>query len=353
MNLASLHEHAGQWLLSPGPEHDVVISTRVRLARNLAGQPFPGRASKDQKNALRERLESAAAAVNATGTDPVRLTESDELLRQFLKERHLISREHADGNGDGRAVVFSDTEAVSIMINEEDHLRIQAIRSGFQPDDAWQAVNRLDDLLGERVDYAFHDTFGYLTACPTNVGTGLRAGVMVHLPALFIQHHVEKVVQAAQKMGMVLRGFYGEGSAPHGHIFQVSNQVTLGRSEGELLADLSRLIPRVVEYERRMREVLMTEQRDKTMDRIYRSLGALTSARMMGSDEAMRHLSDLRLGIMTGLLKGLTLPVLTELFVLIQPAHLQRKAGGSLETEARDRLRAEFIRERLAVIERN
>ncbi|MGE3850410.1 MAG: protein arginine kinase [Planctomycetota bacterium] len=341
-------------MLSPGPEHDVVISTRVRLARNVAGQPFPGRATKDPKNALRERLESAISAIADTqNAAPVRLTESDPLLRQFLKERHLISREHADGNGDGRAVVFTDSEAVSIMINEEDHLRIQAIRSGFQLDDAWASVNRIDDELAARVDYAFHDTYGYLTACPTNVGTGLRAGVMVHLPALFIQHHVEKVVQAAQKMGMVLRGFYGEGSAPHGHIFQVSNQVTLGRSEAELLADLARLIPRVVEYERKMREVLMTEQREKTMDRIFRSVGALTNARMMGSDEAMRHLSDLRLGIMTGLLKGLTLPVLTELFVLIQPGHLQRKAGLELETEARDKLRAEFIRDRLTAIERN
>lgn len=349
MDLTHLHRHAGHWLRNRGPEADVAISSRVRLARNLVGHPFPTRATERQKDEVREFLERTLHEIRPGKQDVwVHLNDATDVDREVLRERHLISREHAEGDRHGRAVIFSKGEILSVMINEEDHLRMQVVRAGFQLERAYRVIDLLDDKVGSKVEYAFNDRFGYLTSCPTNTGTALRAGVMLHLPALMVQRHVEKVMQAAQKMGMVVRGAYGEGSKPHGQFFQISNQVTLGKSEDQLIHDLARLARKVIEYERQMRKVLLAEQRGKTEDRILRSHGILKSARIFTTEEAMGHLSDLRLGIVLGLIKDVPLESVNELFVLIQPAHLQRMLGMEIGSEERNRHRAEFIRNRLA-----
>jgi protein arginine kinase len=361
--LSTLYGRAGRWMTaSAGPTGDVVVSTRMRLARNLAGYPFPNRAADPQRRAVAELLLSVIEQIRDHKPDfLIRLDLRDELTRRFLHERHLISAEHASGNGAGRAAVFAEHEAISVMINEEDHLRIQAVRSGLQVGRVRRLVELLDRAITDHVEVAFHDRFGYLTACPTNVGTGMRAGAMLHLPALFINRHVEKVVQAANKMGMVVRGAHGEGSAPHGHLFQISNQQTIGKSEDTIFDELSRLIPKVVDYERRMRDVLLEESRIRIEDRIHRSLGLLRSARMVGVEEAMNHLSDLRLGVSLGIVSGAPLNAINELFVLIQAANLRRarfgdEPSGDADDGGRlDQERAQLIRERLPILapERN
>ncbi len=348
MDLTQLHRQAGHWLRNRGPDADVVISTRVRLARNLVRSPFPTRASQEQKDEVREQLSQVLAELRHGKRDLwINLPETSDADRELLRERHLISREHAEGDQHGRTVVFSKSEILSVMINEEDHLRIQVVRAGLQLKRAFRVVGLIDERIGRKVEYAFHDRFGYLTSCPTNTGTALRAGVMLHLPALMSLRHIEKVMQAAQKMGMVVRGAYGEGSKPHGHFFQISNQVTLGKSEDQLIEDLTRLVRKVVEYERQMRKVMLKEQRSKSEDRILRSFGILKSARMVTLEEGMSHLSDLRLGIVLGMISDVPIEAVNELFVLIQPAHLQRVLGLEIEGEELDRQRAEFIRSRL------
>jgi protein arginine kinase len=347
MEIEGLADHAGEWLRGEGPESDIVISSRVRLARNLAEFPFVPRCDDVSQARIRDVLRRQI--VRSEFTDQIRyvdLEESDEVDTRFLVERHLISRELAAADGP-RGVAFGANEVVSIMVNEEDHLRIQALRSGLSLEDSWEEARRVDDLLEKEVPFAFHSQFGYLTSCPTNVGTGLRVSVMLHLPALVYTKQIEKVFHAVSKINLTVRGLYGEGTQASGDFYQISNQVTLGLSEAAILENVSRVVPKIIAYERNIREHLLQESRVSLEDRVWRAFGLLTSARLISSEETMEQLSMLRLGINTSLVPELPIRAVNELFILIQPGHLQKVAGRELDQHERDEARATFIRDRL------
>jgi protein arginine kinase len=347
MNLDNLSHTSGEWLRGTGPESDIVISSRIRLARNLAAFPFTNRASGHQKGEietlLRDRIgklevDPKLSYLNVPGLSP--------LDRQFLVERQLISRELASSEGP-RGVALVPHETVSLMVNEEDHVRLQVMRSGFALDEAWQDIDRVDDLLEQRISYAFSEDFGYLTACPTNVGTGMRSSVMLHLPALVLTKQIEKVFRALQKINLAVRGLYGEGSRASGDFYQISNQVTLGKSETTILGEIREVIPQIINYERQARNTLVRESRQALQDKISRAFGTLCNATMMTSEETMDLLSSVRLGINLGLLDDLTIPTVNELFIHTQPAHLQKLMNTSLDGEERNAARARYLRTRL------
>ncbi|MFL5339684.1 MAG: protein arginine kinase [Gemmataceae bacterium] len=347
MNLDSLITTTGEWLRGTGPESDVVISTRIRLARNLASFPFTNRASAAQKAELESLLRDRVTRLDLPHPlNFVTVASLPPLDRQFLVERQLISRELANAEGP-RGVAFDQRESVSLMINEEDQLRLQVMRSGLALDQAWQEIDQVDDLLEAKVSYAWSEQFGYLTACPTNVGTGMRASVMVHLPALGLTRELEKVFRSLQKINLVVRGLYGEGSRASGDFFQISNQITLGKSETGALAEIQSVIARILFYERRARGVLLHEKRQELHDRVSRALGTLQHATMMTSDETMELLSSVRLGINLGLLDDISLHTVNELFIHTQPAHLQKLVGGSMDGEERNAARARYLRTKL------
>lgn len=348
MELRELASKVGLWLSGDGPQSGIVISTRVRVARNVAGYPFLKRMTPEQRVEVREQIRAAQDELHLLA-DPVYMpldTVSD-LDRQFLVERHLISRELAAGEGP-RAVIFSAGEAESLMINEEDHLRLQVLSSGLQLQEAWRQAGRLDDQLEQKLDFAFSSRLGYLTACPTNVGTGLRVSVMMHLPALVITRQIEKVFQAIARMRLAVRGLYGEGTQASGDFYQISNQVTLGRSEEEILETLSLTIPRIIDYEHKAREALLRESTTLLEDRIWRALGILTCARRISSDETMTLLSAVRMGLYLKIARDLDLGMINKLFVDTLPAHLQMQSGRELSQEQRDVKRATLIRSTIA-----
>jgi protein arginine kinase len=347
MNLDNLTQTCGEWLRGTGPESDIVISSRIRLARNLAAFPFTNRASAFQKGEIETHLKERITHLEL---DPkleyLHLPGVSTLDRQMLVERQLISRELASSEGP-RGVALAPNEAISIMLNEEDHLRLQVIRSGFTLDEIWQEIDRLDDLLESKVNYAFSDEFGYLTACPTNVGTGMRASVMLHLPALEFTKEIEKVFRALQKINLAVRGLYGEGSRASGHFYQISNQVTLGKSETTILSEIHGVIPQIISYERLARTRWLRDNRQSLQDKVSRAFGTLRSATMMTSEETMELLSYVRLGINLNLLEDVALPVVNELFLHTQPAHLQKLMGATLDGEERNLARARYLRNRL------
>ncbi len=341
-------DRASDWMKGDGPFSDVVMSSRVRLARNLAGFPFLSKTSATQRReiacACRDHLMDSGIAESMLWVD---LPDSSEMDRQILVERHLISRQHAKG-GEPRGVAIALDESVSVMVNEEDHLRIGVLRSGMQLDDGFAHANQIDDLLEQRAGYAYSSRFGYLTACPTNVGSGIRISVMLHLPALVMTGEIEKVKQAANDMHLAVRGFHGEGTEATGDLYQISNQTTLGRTEQEMLADFQReIIPKVIEYEHAARQAMADRRTYLLDDRIHRAQGVLTSARLLSSSEALALLSHLRLGVSMGRIADIELGLINELILLTQPAHLQRIAGGRLDGEQRREFRAEFVRRRL------
>jgi protein arginine kinase len=277
----------------------------------------------------------------------VDLASADKLEARFLVERHLISRELEAGRGP-RGVAFGADEVVAVMVNEEDHLRVQAMRSALGLEEAWQRAVAVDRAIEERLDFAATTQYGYLTACPTNVGTGMRASVMLHLPALVHMKQIEKVFHAASRTGLAVRGFYGEGTMASGDLYQVSNQVTLGRAEEDVLRDLRTMLPQIIAYEERCRRELSSRGLLKLEDRAWRAIATLRAARTLTTEEAMQHLSSVRLGLVTGILTGLEVARVNELFVLAQPAHLQKIVGRTLEAEDRDVQRATFLRGALA-----
>jgi protein arginine kinase len=347
MNLDDLTHTSGEWLRGTGPESDIVISSRVRLARNLAAFPFTNRASSYQKAEIEALLRERIARLELSPRlGYVNVPTLSSLDRQFLVERQLISRELAAADGP-RGVALGSQETVSLMVNEEDHLRLQVMRSGFTLDETWQQIDRLDDLLEERVTYAFSEELGYLTACPTNVGTGMRASVMLHLPALEHTKQIEKVFRALQKINLAVRGLYGEGSRASGHFYQISNQVTLGKSEATILSEIHGVIPQIITYERTARLSWMRDNRQGLQDKISRAYGTLCSATMMTSEETMELLSYVRLGINLQLIEDITIPTVNELFIHTQPAHLQKLMGSSLDGEERNAARARYLRTRL------
>jgi protein arginine kinase len=348
MKLADLTCGAGEWLRGAGPMHDVVISSRVRLARNIAGVPFLSQCGPDQQHELEQRLrrEILAAGI-AKEVLYVDIAAASEVDRQLLVERHLISRQHASASHP-RGVAISSDETCAIMVNEEDHLRMQVLRSGLDLTDGVDEIMRLDDLLESRLDYAFHSKYGYLTACPTNVGTGLRVSVMLHLPALKMTGEIEKVFRAAHDMRLAIRGLFGEGTEASGDFFQVSNQTTLGKTEQQIAREfLDEMVPQFIEYERRARQAMIKRRCLAVDDKARRSLALLRSARLISTDETMYLLSLVRLGINTGRIEDVELKTINELFLLTQPAHLQKLLNKQLEPEGRAEARAKYIRRRL------
>ena len=347
MDFERLARHGGEWLKGTGTDSDIVIACRIRLARNLPDFPFTSRCTPMQRAELTETLSAKVLQSGiGEGSKYIPIEELTPIDRLFLVERHLISKEHAEAKG-ARGVVFDLNETTSVMINEEDHLRLQLFHSGFHLEETWAAIDALDDRLSERIQYAFSERLGYLTACPTNVGTGMRASVMLHLPALSMTRQIEQVIHAVQKMGLAVRGLYGEGSQASGNLFQVSNQLTLGKTEVEIVENITSTIPTVVSMERKAREALMQHTREQLEDKIHRSLGLLRAARVINSGETLEHLSHLRLGVNLGLVDRLDSATVNQLFILTLPAHLQKMKGKALEPKERDIVRAHFIRDTL------
>ncbi len=348
MNLDGLLPNLGEWLRGTGPDSDVVVSTRIRLARNLANYPFATRANALQKADIESRCRDAVATAEIPGgLSYLSVNGLPPLDRQFLVERQLISRELSTVLEGPRGVAFDDRESTSIMINEEDHLRLQVMRSGMALDEAWEQIDKVDDAIEAKINYAFHDQFGYLTACPTNVGTGMRASVMLHLPALGLTKEIEKLFRSLQKINLVVRGLHGEGSRATGDLYQISNQVTLGKSEAKVLQEIREVITMILDYERRARAALMKEKRQAEQDRVARAIGTLGSATMITSDETMELLSTVRLGIQLRLLDDLPATTINQLFIHTQAAHLQKIMGVSLDGEERNAARARYLRNRL------
>ncbi len=348
MNLDSLLPNLGEWLRGTGPESDVVISTRIRLARNLAHLPFATRATSAHKADVVARVKEAIThAPPAHPLEYVDIPQLSHLDRQFLVERQLISRELAGGLEGPRGVAFDPTETASVMVNEEDHLRLQVLRSGFALDEAWHDIDQLDDALETRLSYAFHIQFGYLTACPTNVGTGMRASVMLHLPALGLTKQIDKVFRALQKINLAVRGLHGEGSRAFGDLYQISNHVTLGKSETKILSEIREVIITILQYERQARQVLLKERKQAEQDRVARAIGTLSSATMITAEETMELLSAVRLGIHLHLIDSIPVTAVNQLFIHTQAAHLQKLAGHPLDGEERNAARAKYLKTKL------
>ena len=350
MTLREITQHAGEWLRGTGPSGEVVLSSRVRLARNLAGYPFVNRANRRQRRDIIERCRYESVSERlARGMLWVAMDDSPKLDRQILVERHLISRQHADNEDDiPRAVAIEPEETFSIMINEEDHLRMQVLRSGLQLTDAFAACDRIDDVLEEKLDFAFSRRFGYLTACPTNAGTGIRVSVMLHLPALKLTGEIEKVRRAARDMHLAVRGLFGEGSEALGDLYQVSNQTTLGKSEQEILADFeTTVVPQIIAYEQQARQALVRQRPHQLDDKIHRAWAILTHARVLTTQEVLQLLSHLRMGVNLGRIETVDIRTINELFLLVQPAHLQKLTGEEMDPADRRIARANLIRQRL------
>ena len=335
------------WIRGDGPFSDVVLSSRIRLARNLEDMPFPHVASEGDLKKVLEQVEGALRGMRGLGNlRMVRLAEMAPLDRQILVEKHLISPQHAE-NVKYKAVILRQDETISIMVNEEDHIRIQTIFPGLQLENGWQLASQVDDAFEAKLGYAFDEKIGYIAACPTNAGTGLRASVMVHLPALAMTNQVGKVLSAVSHVGMAVRGLYGEGTEARGNIYQISNQVTLGRSEEDIMENLKGVTKQVIDQERSARSYLLRETKEKLEDTVYRAYGILSNARLLTSEEALRLLSDVRLGIDAGLITEVDGKVLGELMVLTRPAYLQKLVGRELSPFERDFHRAAHVRERM------
>jgi protein arginine kinase len=347
MEIKDLSDKTGEWLRGTGKESDIVISSRIRLARNVTGFPFLLRANLRQRKEVESLLKEAIIKSDITKElSYINLNTVTTIDKLFLVERHLISKEHADGDGE-RGVAFGKTETISLMINEEDHLRIQVIRAGLELKNTWTVIDEIDNCLSQKLSFAYSSRFGYLTACPTNVGTGMRASVMLHLPALGMTKHIDKVFNAVGKLGLVVRGLYGEGTKVSGDLYQISNQFTLGKTESEILAIIESVIPRITSYERMARKALVLESKEQLEDRIWRSYGMLKAARMITSEEILQLLSQVRMGVNLGLINDIEMKTLNELFILTLPGHLQKLQGCELDSTQRNIIRASFVRKRL------
>lgn len=338
-----------KWMKDGGPDDDIALTSRIRIARNIEDVPFPMLQTDSHANAVIEQVERAmnSSKVAATGQfELLHISDMSALDRQVLVEKHLISRDLAEEVRHGAVALRAD-EVVNVMINEEDHMRIQCLMPGLRLEEAWAVANELDDALEEQIPYAFHDRYGYLTACPTNVGTGIRASVMLHLPGLVLSGQISRLLSAVSQVGLTVRGMYGEGSESAGNLFQVSNQVTLGETEEEIIGNLDSVVHQLIDHERNARRVLVQENRDGLEDRVSRSFGILAYARRMDSKETLQRLSDVRLGIDLGMITGVSAGILKELLVMTQPAFLQKYYNQELSPTERDLRRATLIRERL------
>lgn len=348
MDIASLIDAPSELTDTASSKTAIVLMTRVRLARNVAGHSFPGWAKSAQREEILAACRSAVSSVpQMKKSFNLTIGELSDLEKQILVERHLISRE-LSGAKTGAGVIISKDQAFSVMLNEEDHLRIQVLRSGFQLKKAWNAINDLDSAIEENLDYAFSPTLGYLTACPTNLGTGMRGSAMMHLPALVISNQMEKVVRAVNQLGMVVRGLFGEGSDASGSIFQISNQTTLGEAEDEIIKRLNSVLQSIVEHELNAREKLLEADAGKLLDKVGRAYGILQNSHVLSSSEAMNLLSLIRLGVDLGAFPDGNRSVIDRLFIEAQPGHLQHAQKGEFESGKRDVLRAARLRSEFA-----
>jgi protein arginine kinase len=350
MKLDDLMQHTSEWLKGTGPHSDIVISSRIRLARNLDKFPFPHWASKKQSEEVLQAVVAAVAKIDyLNNTTVFTLAEMDNVDKQFLVERHLMSNEHTQKTN-SKAVIIDAEEVLSVMVNEEDHLRVQVMQSGFNLYEAFNIINRIDDSLGKELPFSFLSEWGYLTACPTNTGTAMRGSVMLHLPALVMTRQINKVLAAIAKLSFTTRGLYGEGTQASGNFFQISNQVSLGLSETEIIENINGLIRQIIEQENFARQAILAQNRAMLEDRINRSLGILKSAYIISSQETIELLSMVRLGCDLGIVnKLIDRRTINELFIVIQPAHLQKIENKKLNSQERDAKRAEIIRSRLKV----
>ena len=347
MKIAGILATQGDWFSAQPAQHPIVMSSRVRLARNLAKLPFPGWAKKSERIRIMEEIKpdvDTLAEMRSGFSE--QLNELSATDKQVLVERHLISREHA-AKGMGSAVVINPSQSLSIMINEEDHLRMQAMSAGLDLPKTFQMIDEIDSLLEAQLDFAFDDKLGYLTACPTNVGTGMRASAMVHLPGLVLSEQINQVVNSINKIGLAVRGLYGEGTEAMGNLFQVSNQTTLGENELQIIERLQKVIQTLIQRENQARENLLETRKPMLQDQIGRAYGVLTYAYSITSKEALNLLSVLRLGVDLGFFAPESKGVISQLLMETQPAHLQHVSAQKLAAEERDHLRAEIVREKL------
>lgn len=344
-----ISEAISPWMKKPGPNDDIVLSSRIRLARNLKQYAFPTLTQHNDGEAVLMQIQQQIQNEENERLKELELIfmkDMEAIQKQVLVEKHLISPHLARDAAYG-AVLLSDDESVTIMINEEDHIRIQCLASGLQLEEVFQLANQFDDELEASNDFAFDEKRGYLTSCPTNVGTGMRASVMMHLPALVLTSQLNHIIPAINQLGLVVRGIYGEGSEALGNLFQISNQITLGKSEQDIVEDLQSVVLQLIERERVARQMLLEKSKIQLENRVYRSFGVLSNSRIIDSKEASKCLSDVRLGIDLNIIVGISRTILNELMILTQPAFLQQYAGEILEPEQRDIRRATLIRKRL------
>ena len=335
-----------KWFQQLGNEADVVLSTRIRLARNFQKLPFPASMTPDQKETVISRMFEVLPQGDGQAFSHIRMSELSELQAISFVEQHIISPEFAHRE-DGRALLLSNDESVSIMVGEEDHLRIQVIRPGLALEDAYREADCWDTYLDNRLHFAFDERLGYLTQCPSNLGTGMRASLMLHLPALQEQGIVQQLVNTVSKLGLTIRGMYGEGSKSQGAIYQLSNQITLGITEKEALENLQAIAQQIIKEERQWRQSL--SQTPAIQDRIYRSLGILQNARLLSGKEFMSLISHVRMGVAIGLIDTLTLETVGDLLIAAQPAMLSLTCDHTPEAQERDELRAALVRTRLKI----
>ncbi len=371
MKLTDISNDINEWFNGSGPLADIVVSSRIRLARNLAGHKFLSRCSNTEKSEILKKLRDVLMSLElGDKISYISVNNAPTLNRHFLVERHLISRHHAFGKGP-RGVVIAQREFFTAMINEEDHLRLQVLKAGCQLSKCFEQINNIDNMIEQKVDYAFSPRYGYLTACPTNLGTGVRVSVMLHLPALKMTKQIEKFFNAARDMSLAVRGLFGEGTEAASDLYQISNQVTLGVSEAEIVSQFENtIIPEIVDYEKAARSKLLSSQTDVLDDKISRAMALLQNAHLISSQEALFLLSHLRLGInmqkymgastpaidklhaLCGISKKdkaspLSIATINRLFMLTLPAHLQLNYGKPLDPTHRDALRAQIIRSAL------
>ncbi|GLC29850.1 protein arginine kinase [Clostridium omnivorum] len=336
------------WMRSSSKENNIVLSSRIRLARNLDSIPFPDRLDNEKGRDVVKQIEKAfyTSAHTEKTFNTKYLWETGDMVNLSYFERHLISAKLLNNSSKSAFIVDKD-ETVSIMLNEEDHIRLQCIAAGLNLEETYDMANKLDNLLEENLDYAFDEKLGYLAACPTNIGTGLRASVMLHLPALSFNNDMNKILNAVTQIGMTVRGLYGEGSKAEGNLYQLSNQITLGLSEEEILSNLKSVVNEIINQEIYTRERLLNTHKYELEDKMFRSLGILKSAVLLNSKECLNLLSNVRMGVEMGIINDVDSEKLNSLLVEIQSATLQLKANGRLSDRERDYQRALLVRERL------
>ena len=335
------------WLVDSGPEDDIAISTRIRLARNLKDISFPVRAADEELQKVVLVVELAVEkSKHIKKPVTIDMNSIDDIDAEVLLERRLISREFCS-NRKNSSLVMSDHEDLAVMINEEDHLRMQAMRPGLQLDAVWQDIDSFETSLSKEIPFEFDINLGFLTSCPTNLGTGMRASVMLHLPGLVLAGQTNPLMQGVYKLGLAVRGILGEGTDNLGNLFQISNQSTLGESEEDIIRRLSAVITQVINHEKNARRKLLETRRDMLLDNIGRAYGILKYSYVISTKETLNSLSMLRLGVDMGVIRSVDIHTVNELFVAVQPAHLQKYAGKEVDSEERDKIRATLIREHL------